>query len=461
MKFGGTSIEDARAFDRVGKIIRKQKRAEPVVVVSAMSGVTDALIASVRIAAQAGALPAVRTLEEHFERHLEVARGLSARSRRRIERLVADSRRDISSELSKAHRSRSAGLKGLFDSIPSYGEHLSANLLVTILKEHGLAASYVDARRCVLTNQKHGSAQPLFPQTCHQMQAELKPFLKRKRIPVLGGFIGASRTGVTTTMGRGSSDYTATIISAALGARETQIWTDVDGVMTADPRLVPAAVTVPQLSFAEAAELARFGARVLYPRTIHPAMGRKIPITIRNSLAPSKAGTLICAGIETATGSVKVIGHKSGVSTIEIKPSANPSANGFVPAVRRAFNRHHISFEVMSLSSDVIFCACSDEGLPEDLIRDLRRMGSVRIERGRSIIACIGAGLGAPERLRHYLALFRKVSAELAWQSTSDLNLITTVASDLAPAILKRLHVSLFERNSTIPIAHGSRRLRK
>lgn len=448
MKFGGTSIEDARAFDRVGKIIRNQKRANPVIVVSAMSGVTDALIASLQIAAQEGVLPAVRTLDKHFERHLQVARGLGTRSQRTIERLVADSRCDIISELSKAQGSRSAGLRGLCDSIPSYGEHLSANLLVTILKEHGLAASYVDARRCVLTDQKHGSAQPLFPQTCHRMQAELKPFLKKKRVPVLGGFIGASRTGATTTMGRGSSDYTATIISAALGARETQIWTDVDGILTADPRLVPAAVTVPQLSFAEAAELARFGARVLHPKTIHPAMGRKIPISIRNSLAPSKAGTLICNEIETATGYVKVIAHNPNVTTIEIRPSANPSANGLMPTVRRAFNRHHISFEVMSVTSDRLSLTCSEGELPEGLIRDLEQVGSVVIERERSILACIGTGLDAPQTLSHYLALFREVSPELIWQGTSNLNLITTVAPGLASDLLKRLHAALFERDA-------------
>ena len=456
MKFGGTSIEDARAFDRVGKIVRNQKRVGSVIVVSAMSGVTDALIASVRIAAQAGALPAIRNLEEHFERHLQVARGLGARSRRRIERLVADSRRDITSELSKAHSSRAAVLRGLLDSITSYGEQLSANLLVTILKEHGLAASYVDARRCILTDQKHGSAQPLFPQTCHRMQAELKPILKKKRVPVLGGFIGTSRTGATTTMGRGSSDYTATIISAALGARETQIWTDVDGILTADPQLVPTAVTVPQLSFAEAAELARFGARVLYSRTIHPAMGRKIPISVRNSLTPSKVGTLICEEMETAAGYVKVIAHNPNVTLIEIRPSANPAAKGFMPTIRRAFNRHQISFEVMSLSSDRVSFTCSDGGLPAALIRDLQQVGSVEILRERSILACIGTGLNAPERLSHYLARFREVSPELIWQSTANLNLITTVSPGSASVILKRLHAALFERDALRPTAQRS-----
>ena len=456
MKFGGTSIEDARAFDRVGKIVRNQKRVGSVIVVSAMSGVTDALIASVRIAAQAGALPAIRNLEEHFERHLQVARGLGARSRRRIERLVADSRRDITSELSKAHSSRAAVLRGLLDSITSYGEQLSANLLVTILKEHGLAASYVDARRCILTDQKHGSAQPLFPQTCHRMQAELKPILKKKRVPVLGGFIGTSRTGATTTMGRGSSDYTATIISAALGARETQIWTDVDGILTADPELVPTAVTVPRLSLAEAAELARFGARVLYSRTIQPAMGR-IPIRVRNSLAPSKVGTLICEDMETSAGFVKVIAHKPNVTLIEIRPSASPAAN-FMPTIHRVFDRHQLSFEVMSSSFDSVSLTCSDDGLPEGLLRDLRRLGSVGIERERSILACIGTGLNAPERLSHYLARFREVSPELIWQSTSNLNLITTVAPGSASVILKRLHAALFERDALMPTAHRSAR---
>src|SRR6185436_11785444 len=198
MKFGGTSIEDARAFGRVRKIILNQHRSGSVIVVSAMSGVTDALVASVRVAAQAGTAPAMRTLEEQFDRHLQVAQVLGARSRRRFEGLLEDSRRDIAGKLSKARGSSVTGLRRLLDSITSYGEQLSANLLVMVLKEHGLATSYVDARRCILTDKKHGNAQPLFPQTCHRMQAELKPVLKKKGLPVLGGFIVASNTGATT-----------------------------------------------------------------------------------------------------------------------------------------------------------------------------------------------------------------------------------------------------------------------
>ncbi|HEY3040347.1 MAG TPA: aspartate kinase [Pyrinomonadaceae bacterium] len=442
MKFGGTSVKDAKAFDRVGQIIHERNHAGLVIVVSAMSGVTDALIASVRIAARAGAAPAIQTLEEHLERHLQVARGLGVRSRRKIERLVADSRRDIIGELNKAHRSRSTGSREVLDSVTSHGEQLSANLLVVILKERDLAASYVDARRCILTDHKHGNAQPLFPQTFHRMQAELHPILQKKRIPVMGGFIGASRNGATTTMGRGSSDFTATIISAALGARETQIWTDVDGILSADPHLVPTAITVPQLSFAEALELSRFGARVLYSRTIHPAMGQKIPISVRNSLAPSKVGTLICEAPKQA-GIVKILAHKPNVTTIEVRPFANP-ANGFMTTIRRALNRHHLSFEVLSLSSDRVSFSCSDGGLPESLIRDLEQLGSVGIERERSILACIGTGLDVPERLDHYRARFRVLTPELIWQSTSNLNLIATVAPGLASVTLKRLHSALF-----------------
>lgn len=448
MKFGGSSIADAPAFDRVGKIIRNQRRAAAVIVVSAMSGVTDALTASVRIAARAGALPALRALEEHIERHLLVARGLGARSRRKIERSLSDTRRNISSELSRVHGSSSAALRALLDSITSHGEQLSANLLVMTLEEHGLAASYVDARRCILTDQKHGRAQPLFPETCHRTQAELKPILNKNKVPVLGGFIGASRAGATTTMGRGSSDYTATIISAVLGARETQIWTDVDGILTADPKLVPTAVTVPQLSFAEAFELARFGTKVLYSNTISPAIGRKIPITIRNSLASSRAGTLISERIEPADGYVKVLAHKPNVTIIEIRPSANPLVNGSMPMIRRSFNRHRIPFEVLSLGSDRISFSCCNGGLSKGLIRELEQVGSVVIERERSILACIGTGLDAPETLNHYLARFRKVSPELIWQSTSKLNLTTTVAPGLAPDVLKRLHAALFERDA-------------
>ncbi|HYG09225.1 MAG TPA: aspartate kinase, partial [Pyrinomonadaceae bacterium] len=269
MKFGGTSVEDARAFARVARIVgaRAQEEERPVVVVSAMSRVTDALLASVDTASTGDADGALRSLEEHFERHMLVARVLPAGARDELFLELELARRALG-ELLRRVASDGEPRRPLQDQILSYGECLSAKLLAAVLAERALPSAYVDARRCIITDDAHGSATPANDETYEHTRAELSPLLAAGRIPVLGGYIGSTADGRTTTLGRGGSDYTAALVGASIGAREIQIWTDVNGVLTADPRVVPHARTIPNLSFAEAAELAYFGAKVLHPKTI-------------------------------------------------------------------------------------------------------------------------------------------------------------------------------------------------
>jgi aspartate kinase len=204
----------------------------------------------------------------------------------------------------------------MHDAIASHGERLAANLLALVLEEHGLPVEYVDARRCVITNNEHGNAAPLLSELQQRTRAELLPLVNNKLIPVLGGFIGSTLDGVTTTLGRGSSDYSATLIGAAVHAREIEIWTDVDGIQTADPRLVQSTRTVPHVSYAEAAQLAKLGARVMHPKMIEPVVADAIPIRILNSHAPLNPGTLISAESHP-NGTFKAIAHKiAGESAI-------------------------------------------------------------------------------------------------------------------------------------------------
>jgi aspartate kinase len=295
LKFGGTSVAGAAAFQRAVEIVRANRNSRVVVVVSAMSGVTDALIA-------------VNNLDEHFERHLEVAQILKAEQQRKFRELIENSKREILALLPVA----AADLRTR-DEIASYGETLCAALFALILEHHNIPASYVDARTCILTDNDYGNANPLVDEVCSRTKAHLHPLLESNRVPVLGGFIGANAEGVTTTLGRGSSDYTATLIGAALQADEIQIWTDVDGVQTANPNLVTATRTIPVISYEEARELAVLGARVMHPKMIGPVIEDKIPIRIRNSRFPERSGTLICAGAELPNGFVKAIAHRDGV----------------------------------------------------------------------------------------------------------------------------------------------------
>src|SRR5207237_9906353 len=213
------------------------------------------------------------------------------------------------------------------DEIGAYGEQLSAQLLAAVLRENHLAARYVDARRCLKTDDNYGSAAPL-PETAEAARVELMPLLESSRIPVLGGFIGSTGKGVTTTLGRGGSDYSAAIIGAALDGREIQIWTDVSGVLTADPRVVTAARTIPVLSYQEAAELAYFGAKVLHPKTIQPAVDEAIPVRVCNSRAPENAGTLLVSESEATPQTIKEIAHKDGITTVQVTSDRILGAHG-------------------------------------------------------------------------------------------------------------------------------------
>lgn len=288
-----------------------------------MSGVTDALIESFQTVSTRGVTTSLSLVEQHLQRHLLVGEALSPTRSARLRALVDLARAEIGELLEKtahgpiAAQDRHTFEMQTYDAIASHGERLAANLLTLVLEERGIPAEYVDARRCVITNDEHGNAEPLLAEVRQRTAAELLPLVEKKRIPVLGGFIGATQAGVTTTLGRGSSDYSATLIGAALHAREIEIWTDVDGIQTADPRLVQTTRTVPHISYAEAAQLAKLGARVMHPKMIEPVVAEQIPIRILNSHAPQQPGTLISAASAPTNGRVKAIAHKiSGANAV-------------------------------------------------------------------------------------------------------------------------------------------------
>ncbi|MBC7909357.1 MAG: aspartate kinase [Pyrinomonadaceae bacterium] len=450
MKFGGTSIEDQAAFERVAQIVASDKSERTVVVVSAMSRVTDALLSSLQMAAQGEIKTALDSIDEHLERHLQVASGLRASARADATLLIESVRREIGDLLNAVSFSRKPSAR-LQDNIASYGERLSACLLAAVLAERGLPASYVDARRCITTDEEHGKANPLPGLTTQRTCAALEPLLKAGRVPVMGGFIAATIRGVTTTLGRGSSDYTATLVSAALGASETQIWTDVNGVLTADPRLIKTARTVPLLSYGEAAELARFGAKVLHPKTIQPAAQHKIPVSIRNSRAPEKVGTLICARTEAAQGAVKAIAHQTGMTMVEVTSTPAFVANGFLHAIRRIAGRHQTALNIVATSEIGVSLASQETSALALIVDDLRQVGSVEVSSDRAIICCVGEGLqsaaGSASKIRSAL---RDVDSTLSWCSTSSNNFISVLDEAAVGTVISLLHHEIFENNAGI-----------
>jgi aspartate kinase len=449
MKFGGTSIEDVAAFERVAHIVSSCKRGRSVVIVSAMSRVTDALLSSLQAAANGEMSVALHSIDEHLERHLQVSRSLGMKARAGITLLIENARREIAGLLGDVVLSRRTSAR-LEDLIASYGERLSSYLLASVLAEHGLPASHVDARRCIVTDEEHGEANLLPAQTWQRTRSELEPLLKAGSIPVLGGFIAATMEGVTTTLGRGSSDYTATLVSAVLGAGETQIWTDVNGVLTADPRLIETARTVPQLSYEEAAELARFGVKVLHPKMIQPAAEQGIPVRICNSRAPQEAGTIICARTQAALGAVKAITHKTSMAMVEVTSAPSFVANGFLHAIQETFGRHQTAVNIVATSVIGVSLACEETSALAVIVQDLQRVGSVNVRRDRAIVCCVGEGLqSAPGNVLKLFNALTDIDSTLTHHSTSGNNFILDVAEDCVGSVIQRLHHAIFEHDAS------------
>jgi aspartate kinase len=446
MKFGGTSVEDVDAIRRVQQIVHAHRVARPIVVLSAMSRVTDALLGSVQAALGAQVLSAIRSLDEHFERHSKVARSLlSVASANAYEAVIERAQGEVA-ELLHAAASRSKPLPLLQDEIVSYGERLSASLLAEVLRAVNLKAQYVDARRCIKTDDEHGCASPLFTETTARTRAELGPLIEMSIIPVVGGFIASSLSGETTTLGRGGSDYTAAIFGAAMGAREIQIWTDVPGVLTADPRIVQRARTIPRLSYAEAAELAYFGAKVLHPKTIQPAVEHHIPVRICNSRAHETGSTLVCAETETSPHTVKAIAHKTGVTTISVTSARMLGAYGFLRAIFEIFDRHRTVVDVVTTSEVSVSLSLDKAGDLSPILVELESLGSVSVEKGRAIICVVGEGLcGTPGIAGRVFGIIGDINVSLISQGASSINLTFAIDEERVAEAVSRLHAGLFE----------------
>ena len=448
MKYGGTSVEDANAFRNVAKVVLAISDSTPVVVVSAMSGFTNSLLKSVDRAVRGDARNATRGLEPDFARHLSIGKELlNADANMKFEQTVAAARAEIR-QLHKIIAAHPVTTPPLLDEIVAYGEQLSSQLLAAVLREHGLAARQVDARRCIKTDENYGSAAPL-PKTDESTKTELLPLIESAKIPVLGGFIGSTDNGVTTTLGRGGSDYTAALVGAALDAREIQIWTDVSGVLTADPRVVPEAKTIPVLSHQEAAELAYFGAKVLHPKTIQPAIDKNIPVRVCNSRAPNDAGTLIVAESEAAPQTVKAIAHKNGITTVQVTSARMLGAYGFLRKLFEVFDQHQTAVDVVTTSEVSVSLSIDDASALTELVPDLEELGTVEIEKDRTIISVIGEGLrSTPGIAAKVFSVINDINVSMISVGASSVNLTFMVEEAQANDAIRRLHQVCFEESA-------------
>jgi aspartate kinase len=432
MKFGGTSVADAAAFENVARIVDAERAAFPIVVVSAMSGVTDALLA---------ATP--ESLGPIFNRHLTAAEQLlqgseSGRFGDTVKRAEAQVRALLQTQ-------DSSNRKSVQDAVVSFGEVLSSTLTAAVLNQRGVEARQVDARRCIITDEEHTCAAPLMRETFAHTQNELRPLLESGVVPVLGGFMGATTQGVTTTLGRGGSDYTAALIGAALNVDEIQIWTDVTGVLTADPRVVPEAQTIERLSYSEAAELAYFGAKVLHPKTIQPAIENSIPVRICNSRLPHERGTVVGPQSETSPRTIKAIAHKTGVTIVQITSARMLGAYGFLRALFEVFERHRTAVDVVTTSEVSVSLSLDEAGALPAIVEELEQLGTVGTEKGRAIICVVGEGLrGTPGIAGRVFSAISDINVSLISQGASSINFTFVIEEERVKEAVTRLHEEFF-----------------
>ncbi len=445
MKFGGTSVEDARAIERAAGIVKDRLAQKPVVVVSAMAKVTDQLLAMARAAGAGDRKTALKLCRALQERHYNTAGELLGTA------LFTQFHGDLGAyfeELEELLRGIAAVgelTPRTSDHVASFGELLSCKMVSAAFSACGMDATLVDSRECIVTDNAHMRAAPVFEETNERLRAKVKPLLEAGRVPVMGGFIGSTRAGITTTIGRGGSDLSAAIVGAGLDAERIEIWTDVDGMMTTDPNLCPEARRIRVISFDEAAELAYFGAKVLHPATVLPAIQKNIPVYVLNSRNPGCEGTRITARAPHCQNIFKAIAAKNRVTIVDVAAPRRLLMHGFLKAIFEAFDHHRIPVDVVSTSEvSVSLTVDSNESIPA-LAADLAKLADVKYEGRKAIVCLVG------ENLRDTPGIAARVFGELAdvkirmiSQGASEINLTFVIEEDHVQEVVQRLHRTFF-----------------
>jgi aspartate kinase len=451
MKFGGTSVADESAIRRVIQIVRLQIARQapgdrlPVVVVSALSKVTDGLLQVARFMEKGEHDQAINRLSEIAERHVAIASAVTSGAR------LATAIRDLRSEfaatggLVRALSSLHEVSPRLFDAIAATGELASSRMVAAALSESGVPAAWVDAREVMRTDAEFTCATPDMTGTASRVREGVEPVLARGEVAVLGGFIGSTGDGVTTTLGRGGSDYSAAIFGACLEVSEIQIWTDVDGMLTADPRVVSHPRLVPQLSFAEASELAYFGAKVLHPSTIVPAVSKNIPVRILNSLRPDAPGTLITDKPRPADGWLTALACKRNVSVIDITSTRMFMAHGFLSQLFDVFERFKTAVDVVTTSEVSVSVTVDDARRVQPIIEGLREFAEVSLEGEMAIICAVGEDIHQdPKAFGRAVSALESIPLRMVSQAASRRNITFVLRDADVPEAMTRLHTAFF-----------------
>jgi aspartate kinase len=443
MKFGGSSVVDAAAIDRVTSIVTRERArgSTPVVVVSALGGVTDALLALAE-GARTGKAEGVDALSA---RHLGEAATLGAMGDPSLAASIEGHFDDLRAALRAIERGRRVD-PAESDLVASVGELVSSRIVAAALSARGLPAVWVDAREVIVTDDRHTCALPLLDETRNAAGPAISPLVAAGRIPVLGGFVGRTAAGATTTLGRGGSDYSASLVGGAIDASEIQIWTDVDGMLTADPRIVPGTEVVRQLSYAEAAELAYFGAKVLHPSTIFPAVSRNIPVRILNSRRPDAGGTLISAA--PAPGGSRpfaALAGKRGITVIDITSSRMLMAHGFLQRVFEVFEQYSTAVDVVTTSEVSVSVTVDDRTHVPEIVAALREVAEVAVEDDMAILSLVGDTLRTdPGLAARAVGAMADFPLRMVSQAASRRNLTVVLPESCLERAMTHLHSAFF-----------------
>ena len=447
MKFGGTSLADASRIRAVADLVHARQSLRPTVVVSALAGVTDLLVRAAD-AARAGEREALEAVLADLERrHRWALEGTVEGARARHDlTLAVDARFEELRQLLRSLRVLGEATPRARDTVLAYGEDLAARIVAAAFLDRGIPACLVDPRQVLRTDGRHGAAEPDLAASEAACRAHLLPILSRGEVPVVGGYVGAGPDGRTTTLGRGGSDLSASVFGLALPAEEIQIWTDVDGILSADPRLVPGARTLPRVSFAEAAELAYYGAKVLHPASIAPAVAREIPVRVLNTLNPDAPGTVVLRDAGATATALASVASRAGVCTARILGRRMRVDPGFLPRVLQAFESAGLVPDLV-VSSEVGVTVVVPEGAAlQTALASLPPDARVEVAGGRGVLCVVGAGLAGETGVREkVLAALSKTGPEMVALGGTGTSVAAVFPAEKLGDAVRRLHRTFFE----------------
>jgi aspartate kinase len=451
MKFGGTSVEDAAAMRQAKEIVRSQSHRSPVVVLSAIARGTNCLLECAQLAANGDVEKTEKLALGLRDRHHEIIGDLcgSAATATSLRSMVNDTIGELIT-LSKGLTILGELSPRSLDAFGSAGERMSSAIFNAYLNDNEIPSELVDARSFMVTNEQYTKAAPLFDTIERLAPEKILPHLRSGKVVVTQGFIGATMSGITTTLGRGGGDYSAAIIGSALNVEEIQIWTDVDGIMSSDPRIVPTALKLDILSFQEASELAYFGAKVLHPSTIIPAIEKKIPVVVLNSKRPSSTGTRIVPEPVRNNLTVKSIACKKGITVINILSTRMLMAYGFMESIFSVFNRFKTSVDLVSTSEVCVSMTIDNDQFLDDILKELKNFADVTIFTHKAIICIVGEQMrstaGITNRIFDALS---NVEILMISQGASEINMSVVIEEQNVNEAVQRLHNEFFQSHSS------------